>query len=384
MSSFNENVEAPVPRRAGRGRRVVMAAAVALIVVLAGYGTYAYLASRPPPGTTVLTVYTYASLFGGADCGSPALTQALAPFEAAHHVTVELVCPSGTLVNALLAQANAPSADVVIGLDEVTTPQAEANHLLLPYTPSRLASVPADLAAELSADHAATPYEWGYLGIDYNASFAGATHGAVARSSFANFSSNASWASSLVAEDPTVDITGEEFLLWEIAFYQTVLHADWTSWWKAVAPYLHLAPDWSTAYGEFTAATGAAPMVVSYTTDPAAAGTPGAFNSTVSTWNGTAYGWRTVYGLGVVNGSAHVGLAEALVDWFLDGSVQAEIPTNEWEYPANATVSLPPVFAAAYNLSGVHPLNPAYPPAAIAGSLPGWLTTWQTIENQYG
>ncbi len=385
---------APAPARrrrpAGRSRRTILAIALALVVVLAGYGTYAYLVSRPPPGTTRLTVLTYPSLFGGTNCAAPALSSVLAPFEAAEHVQVTFVCPSGTLVNALLGGPGTTSADVVVGLDEVTAPQAEADHLILPYAPPRLADVPAALSNELSSDHAVTPYEWGYLGIDFNASFAALTHGAVARSSFANFSANASWASSLMIEDPATDITGEEFLLWEIAFYQSVLHADWTTWWKSVAPHLQTAPDWSTAFSAFTTPPNSPPMVVSYTTDPAYAaeyGPAGAYNSTVTHWNGTAYGWRTVYGMGVVNGSAHVALAEAFINYFLNGSVQSQIPTNEWEYPANATIPLPAVFSAAANISGVVPLNGAIGPAAIAANLTGpngWLSTWQGIENLYG
>ncbi len=377
-------------RRAGRTGRILVAVGIALVLVLAGYATYAYLSSRPPPGTTRLTVLTYPSLFGGTNCASSALSAVLAPFEAAEHVVVTLVCPSGTLVNALLGGPSATSADVVIGLDEVTAPQAEADHLILPYAPPRLADVPPALTSELGPDHAVTPYEWGYLGIDFNASFDERTHGAVANSSFENFSANSSWASSLMIEDPATDITGEEFLLWEIAFYQSVLHADWTTWWKTVAPHLQTAPDWSTAFSAFTTPPNSPPMVVSYTTDPAYAaayGPAGAYNSTVTHWNGTAYGWRTVYGMGVVNGSAHVGLAEALIDFFLNGSVQSQIPTNEWEYPANATVPLPPVFAAAANISQVVPLNDAIGPAAIAANLTGpngWLSTWQGIENQYG
>lgn len=388
MSSEPPAPPTPTARRpAGRTRRRIVAIALALVVVLAGYGTYAYLATRPPPGTTVLTVYTYPSLFGGVNCVSPALDDALAPFESAHHVRVSLVCPQGTLVSALLAQANAPEADVVIGLDEVTAPEAEAHHLLLPYTPPRILDVPAYLAAELSPDHAVTPYEWGYLGIDYNQSFWNATRGAVAASSFENFSQNLSWASTLIIEDPTLDITGEEFLLWEIAFYQSVLHQDWTGWWKAVAAHLQTAPDWSTAFTAFTTPPHSPQMVVSYTTDAAYAaeyGPAGAYNSTVTTWNGTEYGWRTVYGIGVVNGTAHAGLAEDLVDWFLNGSVQSQIPTNEWEYPANATVALPPVFSAAADIASVVPLNDDLGPSAIAANLTGWLTTWQTVENTYG
>jgi thiamine transport system substrate-binding protein len=376
---------APRRRRAGGTRRALAATVVALVVILAGYGTYSYYAHLPPAGTTDLVVYTYDSFFGG-NCGSN-LSSVLAPFESAHHVTVTVECPAGTLLSTLLSERNSPSADVVVGLDEVTTPEAVADGLLVPYAPPQLANVSPDLVRELDPGHHATPYEWGYLSIDYTPAFYNATDGAIANASFSDFTNNTTWARGLLTEDPTLDITGEEFLLWEISFYENVLHKDWTSWWKAVAPYIRTAPDWSTAFSEFSTPPDNPPMVVSYTTDAAyAAGTgaPGSLNGTVTSWGGVAYGWRSVYGMGIVNGSAHLGLDEALIDWFLDGTVQSGLPTNEWEYPANETIPLPPSFAAALDPSGIVPLDDTMTPSEIASNLPGYLDTWQSLMTQYG
>jgi len=372
-------------RRAGRTGRLLGAIVVALLVVLAGYGTYAYYAHQPPPGTTQLIVYTYPSFFGG-DCGAN-FSSVLAPFEAAHHAAVTLECPAGTLVTTLLSERNSPTADVVLGLDEVTTPEAVADGLLVPYAPPGLTNVSTDLVTELDPAHHATPYEWGYLAIDYTPAFWNATDGAIAMSSFGNFTNNSTWAKGLLTEDPTLDITGEEFLLWEIAFYENVLHQDWTTWWKAVAPLIGTAPDWGTAFAEFSTPPNNPPMVVSYTTDAAyaaATGAPGSLNGTVTHWGGSEYGWRSVYGMGIVNGSAHVPLDEALIEYLLSGPVQATLPTNEWEYPANGTTALPPSFAASLNPSEIVPLDDTMTPSEIAANLPGYLDTWQTIMNEYG
>jgi thiamine transport system substrate-binding protein len=372
-------------RRAGRTLRILTASVVALVVVLAAYGVYSYESHLPPPGTTDLVVYTYPSFFGG-DCGSN-FSSVLAPFEAAYHVAVTLECPPGTLLATLEDERNAPSADVVIGLDEVTAPTAAADGLLIPYAPPELTDVPSDLVAELGPGHEATPYEWGYLSIDYTPEFSNATGGAVAHASFSDFTNNTTWAKGLLTEDPTVDITGEEFLLWEIAFYENVLHQDWTTWWKAVAPYIRTAPDWGTAFDEFSTPPNNPPMVVSYTTDAAyatATGAAGSLNCTVANWGGVEYGWRSVYGMGIVNGSAHVALDEALINWFLGGTVQAALPTNEWEYPANQTTALPASFSAALDPSAIVPLDDTMTPAQISADLPGYLETWQTLMNQYG
>lgn len=376
-------------RRAGRTGRVLLAVAVALVVGVAAYAGYAYERLHPANGRPTLVVYAYASLFNN-NCASsgPIFDAVFGAFEQRHALNIELECPAGTLVSTLVAEKNAPAADLVIGLDEITGPQADAAGVLEPYRSPELAHVPASLVAGLAPDNTLTPYESGYLAIDYNDSFASVTHGAVNRSAFPDFAANATWAKGLLVEDPTTDITGEEFLAWQVAFYQQVLHQDWHTFWRTVdADHLPTAPDWGTAFGEFLQPTGNPPMVVSYATDPAYAvanqySTP--FHATLSYWNGTWYAWRTTYGVGIVQGSAHVGLDQAFVDWFLQGAVQSEIPLNEWEYPANDTTALPSVFSYAFQPSGIVDLNNGTTPSAVAAALPGWLDDWQTMANAAG
>ena len=376
----------PAPRRLrrpGRVGRALLALTVAIVVVIATFGVVEYVSNLPPPGETNLVIYTYASLLGGSDCDPTVSSTVFQPFENAHHVHIELECPSGTLLSTLVAQKGSPGADLVIGLDEITTPVAEADGLLIPYAPPGLANVSPALVSELSPDDGAVPYEYGYLGIDFNSSFAASTGGVIARATFPDFTENATWAQGLLTENPEYDITGEEFLVWQIQYYEQVLHENWESFWNDVwAEGLpDPATDWGTAFGEFST-PGGPPMVVSYTTDPAYAaanGEAGQFNSTVSWWNGTEYGWETIYGMGIVRGTTHLALAEEFENWFLNGTVQAEIPENEWEYPANTTVPLPSVFAASVDPAGIVPLNAGVTPATIADELPGWVQTWLSL-----
>lgn len=374
--------------RAGRTVRAIAAVAVALVVVLAGYAVVQYVESRP--SEPVLNVLSY-DLFNGGCGNAPSLQAVLAPFEAAHGVQIDFTCPEGsTLLSTLLAQKSSPREDLVIGLDEVTTPGAEANGLLIPYVSPELSHVDPNITRELSLDGGATPYEWGYLGFDYNLSFARSLGGAAPDLSFPLFAQNLSLARDLVVEDPTTDITGEEFLLWEIEFYETVLHQNWESWWRSVDPALQYAPDWGTAFGEFDGGPGSPPMVVSYTTDPAygvANNQSGEFNSTVGSWNGTEYGWRSVYGIGIVAGTQHLTLDQEFIDWFLGGTVQSALPLNEWEYPANETIPLPSVFSANPDPRSIVPLDDRSTPAEIWANLSGpdgYLNTWQGLENSAG
>jgi len=385
---MNRSEEPPQPprrlRRPGRSGRILVAVALAAGLVLAGLGTYDFVQSEF--GGTTLVILTYPSLLGG-DCGgTSAFSAAFQPFASAHGIRIHVECPPGTAYAWLVDHAVAPTADLVIGLDEITAPEAEAAHLLVPYAPPALANVSTNLSAELSPDHAAVPYEYGFLAVDYNQSFYAASGGAVARFAFPTMDQNATWARDLVVEDPVSDITGQEFLVWQIEYYEHLLHQNWTTFWTALAAGAPpLADSWSDAYAEFS--DGVAPMVVSYSTDPAYAvyyGEAGSFNSTVSWYNGTAYGWKTIYGMGIVNGSRHLALDEEFENWFLSGAVQQEIPTNEWEYPANTTTVLPPSFEASIPPSSIVALNDATTPAAIGSSIAGWVEAWQTLTSAHG
>ncbi len=381
-------------RRPGRVGRALLCVAIALVVVVATFGTYEYFASGAASGESTLVVYTYSSLFNG-NCGAGAanLTTLLGEFERAHSVRVELVCPAANLVSALESPADygLPAADLVVGLDEVTAPQAESLGLLVPFSPPELASIPGWLVGELSPDHGVVPYEYGYLAVDYTASFLNASGGTVAQATLPDLVDNASWARQFLTENPVYDITGEEFLAWQVEYYETVLHENWQAFWQRFFSETHPSPalSWSDAFGLFGTPPGQNQLVVSYSTDPAYAavngyGSPGPFNSTVSWWNGSAYGWRTIYGVGVVAGSRHISLAEDLEQWILGGRFQSYIPENEWEYPSNDTTIVPSVFDAAIDPESIIALNNASSPGSVAQNLTapgGWIDTWESLAG---
>jgi len=377
-------------RRPGRVGRALLAAAIALVVVVASFATYEYYSTGGSSSGTTLVVYTYSSFFSG-NCGQANLTTLLGDFERAHGVHVQLVCPYGNLVSALESPSEygLPAADLVVGLDEITAPEAESLGLLAAYSPPELSSIPSWVANELDPTHGVVPYEYGLLAVDYTSAFLNQTGGAVAHATLPELVSTTGWSSQLVTENPLYDITGEEFLAWQVEYYETVLHQNWEEFWQKFfsEPHPSPAPDWSTAFAEFNSSAGQDQMVVSYGTDPAyavASGEAGSLGSTVSWWNGTAYGWRTIYGVGVVQGSRHAALAEALEDYILGGTFQSYLPENEWEYPANQTVSLPAAFSAAIDPASVVALNNATTPSELVANLTengGWLDTWQTLAG---
>ncbi|EQD73365.1 thiamine-binding protein [mine drainage metagenome] len=103
----------------------------------------------------------------------------------------------------------------------------------------------------------------------------------------------------------------------------------------------------------------------------------------MTSWNHTLYGWQTIYGIGIVAGTQHLSLDEQFINWFLNGTVQSEIPLNEWEYPANRTVPLPSEYRGLIDPNSIVPLNEYTTPSALAANIVNWQNEWQTLANQY-
>jgi len=356
---------------------------VVAIVVLATvfYEGYVLYAQNQKSSKATLVIYTYGSLFNYGANPNETKNIVFGTFEKKYNVNIDIEYPNN-IMQALESQKSNPQADIVIGLTNVEAPTAIEKGLLDPYNYTN--DIPSFLINGLSNNHYLTPYEYSYLAIDYTMSFYNQTKGNVSHSNFLNFL-NSTWAKNLILESPLTDTTGLNFLMWQIAFYEYVLHNNnWLSWWKSIKNYALIENDWSTAFNLFTTTNNPQQLVSSYSTDPAyeiynngAMNGTFSYNSTLSYYNNTYYGWETIFGIGIVHGSSHLLLDEEFINWFLSGTVQSQIPLNEWEYPANNTVTLPPAYKYAVNPSNVVPLNNYLTQQQIYSNMTSWLEQWQ-------
>lgn len=387
-----ESAEADSPSASGtsvRSRAVHrlpwLVPVVAAIVIGAGFGTYFYVetsSTRCLGGPHTLVVETYESFFDSGPEPAAARASVFGGFENATHSRVCVEYETGDLATSLLTSTG-PLPDIVIGLDELTAPRVDAAGLLVPYAPPELKDVPAALVADIAPDHSVVPYEYGYIGLDYNVSYDRAHGSPFSTGNFLTaIEGNRSVASQFLYEVPP-DITGEEFLAMQIAFSTQILHVNWTGFWHAIGAIAPSTTDWGTGFSEFSAGTYAS--FVSYTTDPAYDayfGPVGAINTSVLRYGGENYSWQSIYGVGIVRGGVHnLSLAEQFENWLLSGPVQRQIPLNEWEYPANDTTGLPGAFNWSVPPDSITPLNSFESVNATAANLPGWILEWQTAVD---
>jgi thiamine transport system substrate-binding protein len=345
---------------------------VALVVLSASYAVYVFNPSAT--GGTVLTIYTYSSLFTSAPNVSAVNSTVFGGFEREYHVRINLVRIEGTqnMLEQLIKQKSNPQADLVIGLTNLQAPQAVNSGVLLNYTPPNLAYVPGYLVNDLDPTHHLVPYEYAPITVDY----CNLSSSLASNLSFTMLE-NPVFARQLVVENPSIDSTGLSFLIYQAVFYQYILHENWQSWWRSISTYVRVVPTWDDAFTIFP--TNGYNMVVSYGTDPAYfnyfGGYPGCGTSAVH-FNGKTYTWLEIEGIGIVKGAKHLALAQAFENWFLSSAVQSEIPEGEWMFPANSIVPLPPVFSHAVSAEGTVVLNSLVNQTQIALNVTSLVQDW--------
>jgi thiamine transport system substrate-binding protein len=151
------------------------------------------------------------------------------------------------------------------------------------------------------------------------------------------------WKKNIILEDPRTSSPGLEFVL----FTKKVLGADFSDFWKKLrSQWLAMPPGWDDAYGLFL--KGQAPLVWSYMTSQAyhqmhASGTEGgpARYRAVTFSEGQPL---QVEGAVLLKNAPHTQLAEKFLNYLLSDSVQSQIATTNWMWPARDGVSVPDAF----------------------------------------
>lgn len=357
----------------------IIAVAIALIIIASGFTVY-YAVTGYRNSNKSITVYTYSTFMAYGSNETNARNAVFHNFETNYGVTVNVKYLTTGLLQTLNASKGHQTADIVIGLTNMNGVQAVKDGLLVKYTPPGASDINTSLKTEMgSASPYITPYEYSYLGLDYNKSYFGTGNLTPEFSTLAN----GTYAKNLLLQYPSQSNTGEGFLLWEIAYYKYVLGQNWTTWWLNVKTNVtgHIYDSWASSFNQFETGPNTN-MVVSYLTDTAYNSYFGYGNSTgsaVTYHNSKAYGWRTIYGIGIVNGSSNIGLDREFINYFLSPTVQNEIPQNEWMYPSNGTIVLPASFGTIQNQNSIYALNNYINATEINRNIQNWEIEWLNI-----
>jgi thiamine transport system substrate-binding protein len=173
----------------------------------------------------------------------------------------------------------------------------------------------------------------------------------------------------LVVEDPSTSSPGLAFMFGTIAHFGEQGWADY--WNKLRANGVKVVSSWEEAYNqEFSgsAGKGPRPLVVSYSTSPAAE--EGRTKALLFTC------YRQVEYAGVLSGAAHADDAKKVVDFLLSPQFQSNVAEQMFVYPTREDVALP----AAWQASVRQPSNPGTLPAAdVDTKREQWIDKWRAV-----
>ncbi|MHA1155596.1 MAG: thiamine ABC transporter substrate-binding protein [Candidatus Heimdallarchaeota archaeon] len=338
-------------------------------------------------GDQELVIYTHDSFLAWGLDPVTTLNTAFFDWGVANDVSITLKLFNGMVdaLNILILEKNAPVADVVIGLDSIMVNRAKEAEVLMPYLDANLENISTSLIAALDPEKYLLPIDYGLIAFIFDTEFISASnYPGLSDLSFDNLL--ATFGEDFVVQDPTLSATGINFLLYQIIFYGEILDQDWKSWWQAAKGLVTIAPSWSDSWDRVFDAK-EDHMMVSYGTDPAY----NAFfnysfeqNAALISKDSTKYSWMQIEGIGLVNGATNISLAKSYIDFALSPEVQNLIAINNWMFPANTEVTLPPCYDYAITAENVTILNDLVTADYISANYQIWLNEWEQLIYDTG
>ncbi len=246
---------------------------------------------------------------------------------------------AGETLNRAILTKGAPIADVIYGVDNTFLSRALQADILLPYRSPEIRNLRATLL--LDPTFRALPVDYGWVSLNYDKAFfkdrpLPKTPQDLARPEYARL---------LVVENPATSSPGLAFLMATVARFGEDGYLDF---WAALRDGgVRVAKGWSEAYyTHFSLYKGDRPLVVSYTTSPAAEVyySEGKYKEPPTGNLLPELAFFQVEFVGILKGTKNLEGAKKVVDWLLSKPVQENLPTEMWMYPARRDARLPEVF----------------------------------------
>lgn len=278
---------------------------------------------------TILTVLTHDSF--------DVMEEIIEQFELERNVTVEILKggDANQVVNRAILNVGNPEADVLFGIDNLSFERALEAGVFEEYRAQRRDEIGSDIRDQFGDSLAVTPIDFGYVNLNFD------RDAGEPPSTFEQLT-EPKWYGKLVVEDPATSSPGLQFLASTVAHFG---EGEWQEFWLRLRNNGVLVADgWSEAYyTHFSLYGGDRPLVVSYTTSPAAevffADPRPAQPPTLNIIPGPLF--RQVEAAGVLKGAAERELGQAFIDFMLSDAFQEQIPSTMFVYPVISGVETP-------------------------------------------
>jgi thiamine transport system substrate-binding protein len=280
------------------------------------------------------------------------------------------------MLNKAILSKGAPIADVIYGFDNTLLSRALQADILQPYRSPELSALRPELL--LDQTFRAAPVDFGYVALNYDRAY---FKDKPLPERFADLASP-EFARLLVVQNPASSSPGLAFLLATVAAFGEDGYLDF--WENLRKNGVRVVGGWSDAYyTHFTRAGGDRPLVVSYSTSPAAelyyseAKPKPSEPPTANLFLPRSSFFQVEY-VGILKGTRNLRAAQRFVDWLLSRPAQENIPTQMWVYPARREARLPEVF----RFAAVPPEPARLAPQQIAQHRERWIREWTQVVVQ--
>ncbi|MBM3139546.1 MAG: thiamine ABC transporter substrate-binding protein [Chloroflexi bacterium] len=249
-------------------------------------------------------------------------------------VTIVKAGDANALVNRAILSAGNPEGDVLFGIDNLTFVRAKDAGVFAEYRSGRRNAIPKDVRDQFGDSALVTPIDFGFVNINFDKA-----KGQPPKT--LQDLLKPEWKGKLVVQDPATSSPGLQFLASTVAHFG---EGKWQQYWRDLKANDVLVVDgWSTAYNKsFSRNGGDRPLVVSYTTSPAAEVFFGnlAEPPTANVFPGGKL-FRQVEAAGVLKGAKQPELAQQFIDFMLSDDFQRQIPETMFVYPVVQKLELP-------------------------------------------
>ncbi|MBG95027.1 MAG: thiamine ABC transporter substrate-binding protein [Chloroflexi bacterium] len=323
--------------------------------------------STPEP----LTIITHDSF----DIG----TEIIAAFEAEHNAAVSIVKggDAGEVINKAILTKGNPIGDVLYGIDNTFLTRALNENIFVKYRSPVLDNV--DPIYHLDTEHRVMPVDVGFVAINYDDNWL--SEAGLSPPNGLGDLTQPQWKGLLVVQNPATSSPGLAFLLSTIAKFGETGDYTYLDYWQELKENDVLVKNgWSDSYySDFSLHGGERPLVVSYSTSPAAEvfyseGAHTTPPSGVMTTDGSAF--MQIEGIGILQGSNHETLAKKFVDFSMDTTFQEDFPTRMWVFPTNKLATTSGVFA---DFAEIPSISEQVSPESIDLNRERWIKEWTNV-----
>lgn len=300
-----------------------------------------------------------------------------------YQVEFILLGDAGSVLNRALQTKASPVADLAIGIDNTFLQVALNQQLFQPYTgPARTGL--REEALEPYDGELAIPFDWGWVGMNYDAGYADGENVSVPTSLW-NFT-EPEWKGRVAVQNPRTSSPGRAFLAATVDYFRNDAenNTDHNDWWAAMADNEVIVTDgWTEAYvthysGGYgvweTGHLGDAQAVVSYLHSPGAEAYWGGGETQSRALEVDRSAFLQVEYAGILKGAKEPLVAAKFIEFLLSPEVQKTIPDTNVMYPVLANLSLPE--GAYANHSFVPTEDAQVSTTEIGANMEDWLTDW--------